>query len=206
MDAELRIVARHPQDSLYNTPKIAAMGSFIANAHIAGPWSVNFSDADAKTTPHAGKVYRYGERVNSAALKNLALLTMRSWKADGPVDPSLHMSGVSRAMLGPLMEIFWIPPEIRPGRATLPAAVWMPDIQMLVARESADSPYAGLFLSVRGGHNAESHNHNTELLLLRRAKGGPAQTRPTGHPEQPTEIAARVSAANPAGAGGGSIP
>jgi hypothetical protein len=36
----------------------------------------------------------------------------------------------------------------------------MPDIQMLVARESGKAPGSGLFLSVRGGHNDESHNHN----------------------------------------------
>jgi hypothetical protein len=63
-------------------------------------------------------------------------------------------------MLGPLMEMFWIPADARPGRASLPAATWMPDIQMLVARERPDAPHTGLFLSARGGHNAESHNHN----------------------------------------------
>jgi hypothetical protein len=145
---------------IYSHPKIAAMGGFIVNAHIAGPWFINFSDADAKTVPHPGKVYRYGERTNQPALMDLALLAMRGWKADGPVDPPLHMSGVSRAMLGPLMEMFWIPADRRPGRASLPAAVWMPDIQMLVARERPDAPDEGLFLSARGGHNAESHNHN----------------------------------------------
>ena len=36
----------------------------------------------------------------------------------------------------------------------------MPSIQTLVARESGDAPYSGLFVSARGGHNAESHNHN----------------------------------------------
>jgi hypothetical protein len=56
------------------------------------------------------------------------------------------------------MELFWIPADARPGGASLPATAWMPDIQMFVARESADD--GGLFLSARGGHNDESHNHN----------------------------------------------
>jgi hypothetical protein len=145
---------------IYHQPKIAAMGRFIVNAHIAGPWFINFADADAKTTPHPGKVYRFGERVKEPAMENLALLAMRDWQPDGAVKPPLDISGVSRAMLGPLMEIFWIPPDAKPGPASLPTSVWMPDIQLLVARESGASPYAGLFLAARGGHNAESHNHN----------------------------------------------
>jgi hypothetical protein len=146
--------------NIYDQPKIAAMGNFIVEAHLAGPWFYNYSDADARTSPHPGKVYLYGERVNSEGMKNLALLSMRSWRMDGPVDPPLRMSGVSRALLGPLMEIFWIPAEAKPTPIRMPASTWLPDIQMLVARESSGEPQTGLLLAARGGHNGESHNHN----------------------------------------------
>jgi hypothetical protein len=145
---------------VYGEPKIAAMGAFIANAHVAGPWFLNFSDADARTTPHPGKVYRFGERVHLPALQDLALLAQREWNAEGTTSPALQMSGVSRALLGPLMEMFWIPSGARPGGSRLPASVWLADIQTLIARESGESPYTGLFLAARGGHNDESHNHN----------------------------------------------
>jgi hypothetical protein len=36
---------------------------------------------------------------------------------------------------------------------------WLPDLQLMVARDQAGSTN-GLFLAVHGGHNAESHNHN----------------------------------------------
>jgi hypothetical protein len=145
---------------VYDRPKIAAIGAFIANAHIAGPWFVSFSDADAQTVPHPGKVYRYGERAGLPALKDLALAVTAAWKPGDAGAPPLVMSGVSRAMTGPLMELFWVPAGARPAGGSLPATVWMPDIQMLVARESADTAGRGLFLSARGGHNDESHNHN----------------------------------------------
>lgn len=145
---------------IYSQPKIAAMGNFIVHAHLAGPWFYSYADADARNSPHPGKVYRYGERVNSEGMKSLALLAMRSWKADGPVEPPLQMSGVSRALLGPLMEIFWIPANAKPAPLRMPASTWLPDIQMLVARESAVESQTGLLLAARGGHNAESHNHN----------------------------------------------
>ena len=124
---------------VYDRPKIAAIGAFIANAHIAGPWFVSFSDADAQTVPHPGKVYRYGERAGLPALKDLALAATAAWKPGDAGDPPLVMSGVSRAMTGPLMELFWVPAGARPAGGALPATVWMPDIQMLVARESADT-------------------------------------------------------------------
>jgi hypothetical protein len=145
---------------IYDQPKIAAMGNFIVDAHIGGPWFLNFSDADAKTLPPPGKVYRYGERVKSEAMRNLALLAMRGWNPDGPVSPPLRLSGVSRALLGPLMEMFWIPADARPSRLPLQTTAWLPDIQLLAVRESSDAGGGGLYLAARGGHNAESHNHN----------------------------------------------
>jgi hypothetical protein len=145
---------------IYNQPKIAAMGNFIVYAHIGGPWFLNFSDADAKTIPSPGRVYRYGERVGSEAMKNLALLAMRNWDPKGPIAPPVRINGVSRSLLGPLMEMFWIPADARPTAQPLKTTVWLPDLQMLSVRESAESLGGGLYLAARGGHNAESHNHN----------------------------------------------
>jgi hypothetical protein len=145
---------------IYGQPKIAAMANFIVRAHIGGPWFLNFSDADAKTTPGSGKVYRFGERIGSEPMKNLALLAMRRWDPNGPVSPPVQIGGVSQALLGPLMTMFWIPADARPAPTPLEPTVWLPDLQMLAVRDSPDPQRRGLYLAVRGGHNAESHNHN----------------------------------------------
>ncbi|MBN2475368.1 MAG: heparinase II/III family protein [Pirellulales bacterium] len=144
---------------LYEHPKIAAMGRFITYAHMDGPWFANFADADPQTRPHPGKVYRYGDRVGSDAMKDLALLSMRDWRTDGPVDPPIRTSGVSRSVLGPLMELFWIPVDARPRSLPRETVVWLEDLQVLFARQSPE-PGHGLVLAAKGGHNAESHNHN----------------------------------------------
>jgi hypothetical protein len=143
---------------IYADPKIAAMGRFITYAHVAGPWFVNFADADPQTTPSPGKVYRFGERIGDKAMENLALLAMREWQADGPVNPPIRI-GRSRFVSGPLMELFWIPPDAKPGEYKKEEQVWLPDLQVLFARETT-APDKGLFLGAKGGHNAESHNHN----------------------------------------------
>jgi hypothetical protein len=146
---------------IYGQPKIAAMGLFILRDHLAGPWFLNFADADAKSLISAGKVYRFGERVHSPAMMNLALLSLHGWRADGPVSPPLPLSGITGPLVAPLMDLFWIPAEARPVAAPLPAETWLPDLQVLVARETPDEE-SGLILGAKGGHNAPSpsHSHN----------------------------------------------
>ncbi|WP_206188166.1 heparinase II/III family protein [Sanguibacter sp. HDW7] len=48
--------------------------------------------------------------------------------------------------------------DARPERAPLPADVWLPSVEIRIVREQADDP-RGLALAVKGGHNAEHHNH-----------------------------------------------
>jgi hypothetical protein len=147
---------------IYRDPKIAAMGEFIVSAHVAGPWFVNFADADVQPLPPAGRIYRFGERIGSKALRQLALLAQRQWNPTGPVEPPLRFNGVSRPLLEPLMQLWWIPPEAAPdpGLSLARRHRWLPDLQALFAREAEGDEQRGLYLAAKGGHNAESHNHN----------------------------------------------
>jgi hypothetical protein len=92
-------------------------------------------------------------------MERLALLSMRDWKPGGAVEPPIRMSGISRSVLGPLMEVFWIPPDATPSPLRHRRTAWLPDLQVLVARES-EIAARGLVVAAKGGHNAESHNHN----------------------------------------------
>jgi hypothetical protein len=46
-----------------------------------------------------------------------------------------------------------------PQGLPLPQDVWLPDIQVMVARDKQGTT-DGLFVAAKGGHNDESHNHN----------------------------------------------
>jgi hypothetical protein len=46
-----------------------------------------------------------------------------------------------------------------PQGLPLPRDVWLPDLQVMVARDE-EGTTDGLFVAAKGGHNAESHNHN----------------------------------------------
>ena len=45
------------------------------------------------------------------------------------------------------------------GNQPLPASVWLPEIEVFVARDVEGSS-EGFFVAGKGGHNEESHNHN----------------------------------------------
>ncbi len=146
-------------EEIYKDPKIAAMGEFITRAHIDGSWFANFADASPRSHPHPGKVYRFGQRTGSESMKNMALLVMRDWDPQGSVNPPIRMSGVSRPLWGPLMEMFWVPADAGPVEWRHEPESWLPDLQVLFAHESSKGN-KGLALATKGGHNAESHNHN----------------------------------------------
>ena len=137
---------------VYGEPLIRNMGSFIYRAHIADGWLVNFADASARGRPPASLVYRYGRKVGDEAMcEYAAFCAERSGESAGKQGDCLGRA------LPALFELDGF--EDTPARAPLPRDVWLPDTQFMVARPAAGST-DGLFLAAKGGHNAESHNHN----------------------------------------------
>jgi hypothetical protein len=65
-----------------------------------------------------------------------------------------------------------MPAEARPVASAEALEHWFPDLQVLAAREGAN-PRKGLFLAAKGGHNAESHNHNDSGHFLVYLDGQP---------------------------------
>ncbi|MDR8409696.1 heparinase II/III-family protein [Nonomuraea sp. 3-1Str] len=141
-------------------PVVRATLRFPHLMRLGGPWYLNLADARAR--PPADQPwhvpYRWGVRLGEhdavrharsrrsgeiAATTELgrALLELADpeWHTPAPSDPDLS---------GP-----------EPGEGSLMAAVWLPGTQVGLAREVAGSA-RGLTLAVKGGHNAEHHNHN----------------------------------------------
>lgn len=144
---------------LYDQPKIAAMGRYIVSAHIAGRWFANFGDADAQIGGDPAKLFRYGQRIGDAAMQDLGLLALRDGRRDGPVAPLVRSHRAAGPVLGLLMDFFWVPTDRPPGESGEALETWLPDLQVLFAREKPQAG-EGLYLAIKGGHNGESHNHN----------------------------------------------
>jgi hypothetical protein len=121
--------------------------------HIADAWYVNYADASAKVFLEGHLVYRYGERIGDAAMM-----------AQGTYAATQSGQPWGRTSIGRELPALFDAPglaAVKGAEATPPLVreAWLDGIQVLCARERGGST-EGLYLSAKGGHNAESHNHN----------------------------------------------
>ncbi|RMI34720.1 heparinase II/III domain-containing protein [Streptomyces triticirhizae] len=135
-------------------PKTAALARYPVTAHVAGDWFVNFADGRPRMgRVEPGLLFRYGRRVGEPEVAALATATPPADSLDAP-DVSLAR------LLTPLLDAEWQAAAAEgAGRPPLVRQRWLPDTELLVARERGGDP-EGLFLAAKGGHNGEFHNHN----------------------------------------------
>ncbi len=134
------------QTTLPDNPKLKRMGEYIADACMSETYLAAFADAGTSTKyVPIPMCYRYGERVGSAKMKNLAL--------------SLLQTGVSgippgRYEINSALEfVFWPPAEFKAPKLPEKSVAWYGETELLFAKDN------GLSLAAKGGHNAENHNH-----------------------------------------------
>jgi hypothetical protein len=156
------------QISLWDDPMVREMGRYIARVHIAGDWYVNFADAPPVILPDAPLMFSYGQ-----AIGDEDFVAMGAWAAQrqnlfGGADLQsesiirlmnavFHYSSISAVSeVGPL----------------LPCDVFLPDIQLMVARDEAGTT-DGFFVAAKGANNNESHNHNDVGQFILYLDGNP---------------------------------
>jgi hypothetical protein len=137
---------------LFDEPLIGEMGRFIHRAHIHDRWFVNFADAAAINHPAPSVVFRYGQRINDHPMQQFAayFAGLHDLEKNGPRG---RLPRLLPALFS-LQDLISTPPA-----QPLLRDVWLPDLQVMTARD-AEGVAKGLFVAAKGGHNAESHNHN----------------------------------------------
>ncbi len=128
-----------------DNPKIKKMGEYITDAYLGDGYLAAF--ADAKTNSdfiHWASCRRYGERVDSPAMKALAM-ELFDRKKETPV--------ISRDIVLNLAAIFWGPGPAISRKSTANTISWYEHTQLLFVKNE------GLTLAAKGGHNQENHNH-----------------------------------------------
>jgi hypothetical protein len=151
---ELLYSATGGQVDVYDDPLVCEIGRFILRVQIEGRYFVNFADASGIVAPPAAVVFRYGQRIGDADL-----MALGAWlAADQDV---LHLREDQMGSLGRVLSALFALDEILAvePRQPLPRDVWLDDVEVMAARDRAGSS-AGLYVAAKGGHNAESHNHN----------------------------------------------
>jgi hypothetical protein len=153
---------------VFGEPVVRAIGQYIARAHIAGDSYVNMGDASARVRPEPELVWRYGRAVGDPALAGFGALLATRRGPYGPDDVPRYGS-LARVLPALLRggELASTPPF-----EPLDGEVWLPDLQLMAARERPGST-RGLYVAAWGGHNGQSHNHNDVGNVIVYADGQP---------------------------------
>ncbi|WOF23405.1 heparinase II/III family protein [Microbacterium betulae] len=140
-------------DPVARIPALRETIAFPHRMHLGGDWFVNAADGQARQDGRQPwhSLLRAARRAGDHAAEAFAT------SHRDPARPAVAESeGLGRVARG-ISDRAWLGSS--PGASPLPAVTWLPSTQMLVARETAGSP-SGLAVVAKGGHNAESHNHN----------------------------------------------
>jgi hypothetical protein len=139
-------------------PVLAELVRYPHRMNLGGQWYVNVGDASATLEPQQpwDVLHRWGRRLGDRSVTGHALARARE------LDRTAHHGdGLGRALAG-LTDGEWR--DILRGDPTVPAGkwlprqVWLPRVEVMVAREREGSA-AGLAVAAKGGHNDERHNH-----------------------------------------------
>ena len=163
---------------LFSEPLIREIGRFLYRMQINGPWFVNFADGAARIRINASLVYLYGKKIGDEALQELGLEAFEALKDEyffhGNIYDRLRTFSVHREMRGAAEEIRRRRDsgDAVGRRGLYPRVSWLPHTQVGAVREEAGTT-EGFFLSFKGGHNNESHNHNDVGSFVVSFNGGP---------------------------------
>lgn len=145
----LNVASNNAFDYVYANRKFQEMGKFIYRAQIGDKYFLNFADADPQFTPDAEMIYRYGK-----AIQDPDMMKFGAWyhKPEGKLGRFHYFRSYFS---------LFIQDEYKKAEKGLPfpSDVWLPDLQVFMARDFKGSAN-GYFVAAKGGHNNESHNHN----------------------------------------------
>ncbi len=137
---------------VYDNPLVQNMGTFIYKAYIDYPYFINYADADATTGSRPEIIYRYGKEIKDPIMQNFGAFLAEvqdlgkepvGGKVDEQILQLMHLDEINNAT----------------SENALISDFWLPETEVAGARDKAGTT-DGFFFSAKGGHNAESHNHN----------------------------------------------
>jgi len=148
--AMLNLASNNSFKYVYDDEKIKNMGRFIYRAQIGQEYFLNFADADPRPGMAANMIYRFGKDINDTDMMKFGAYYRK------PETGSVGQFQYFRNLYALFMQDEF---QHAPQGLPLPANVWLPDLQVVIARDKQGST-DGFFLAAKGGHNDESHNHN----------------------------------------------
>lgn len=147
----LSVFSNHQLD-FSKSELIHNIGAYIYKVHIDQNYNVNFADATASNAQDPTKVYKFGKLYHDKKLLEYAAYIRKINNGDQTFDLG-NINGFvnSLAIRDEFKSLNPVAPQLK--------YAWLNDVQILTARQNEGSA-KGLFIAVKGGNNAESHNHN----------------------------------------------
>ncbi|MGP9604160.1 heparinase II/III domain-containing protein [Brachybacterium sp. AOP42-C2-15] len=144
------------RDAVTGIDVIARLLRYPQGMDLGGGWFVNVADGPAR--PPADELpwdvlHRWGRHLGADDVVAQAL----AHRGDRPIPRVQPQLGLGRVLTA-LGDKHWAAADSAGARPPYPARTWLPEVQLLVAREREGDP-SGLALAAKGGHNDEAHNH-----------------------------------------------
>lgn len=149
---ELLSSATHGRINLFDEPLIKNMGEYIANSYVGKSWIVNFSDASARTSPDNFLLYKFGEAIGSNSMINMAVACYN--KHEDILMPSNKRQCID------LYRAFRNHTCYKELCKKEAVHTYKPYVTYPQSQVCFMSNKNAFFVAAKGGHNAESHNHN----------------------------------------------
>ncbi len=134
--------------NVFDDTQVKNMGDYMAHSYAGNGWVVNFADCPARDSGLPSHIFRYGKAINSPVLMSHAKYLDQ---VKGDILPAGCDILRNIETLATREEFSQYSLE----RTTTPFT-WYPQTEFCYIRDKAK----GVMLAAKGGHNAESHNHN----------------------------------------------
>ena len=134
--------------NVFDEPKIRRFCEYIMNVCIKEDQYINFADAASRLHPDFRMISRMGRKIGSPRLSAFASTIVFSPETCPTADAQSYRFWAN------LAEPIPVPVLFAPEEHT-----FFDDLQVAISREITDGG-VGMFLALKGGNNAESHNHN----------------------------------------------
>ena len=131
---------------IFDDPFIRQMCEYEPKMYVHGTRFINFADCPPDVHPDGSLLARMGRKLNSPLLADFGDVVARYG------DVNLAPSNPYRTLRN------LITPEHAAKESTAPLHSWIPSLKIMSAREFTQTD-RGMFVAMKGGHNAEGHNH-----------------------------------------------
>lgn len=137
--------------NIFHSPKIRNIGRYAYRAYIGDEYVTDFADSPVKMAFAPGVLYRFGRAIEDDTMMSFGAWIARTYNKDRRFGGSLEYILMNLFRSVDMFDAEAAEPLVRDS--------WLPDTQLVTARDRAGSK-EGFYFAAKGGHNAESHNHN----------------------------------------------